>query len=138
MILFGCFRVFSPGFKNLKAVRNMAFLTSFIRHLCVLALVCSVRGSVLRRELSILHSYPEPGNYSYVELVCLVIDSFPSPSVVIGATFELNGTDIRDKGIVQTDNGTVQLLLTQEMEGFFTCSQNGSVSNNSVGLAGEA
>ena len=119
-------------------VLDMAFVTSFLRlNLCVLALVCSVRGSVLR-ELSILHSYPEPGNYSYVELVCLVIDSFPSPSVVIGATFELNGTDIRDKGIVQTDNGTVQLLLTQEMEGFFTCSKNGSVSNNSVGLAGEA
>ena len=81
----------------------------------------------------VLHSYPEPGNYSFIELVCVVSD--PSPSVVTGARFELNGTDTGDEETL--DNGTVRLLLTQEKEGFFTCSNNGSVSNNSIGLAGK-
>ena len=55
-----------------------------------------------------------------------------------GARFELNGTDTGDEEIMETlDNGTVRLLLTQEKEGFFTCSNNGSVSNNSIGLAGK-
>ena len=46
----------------------MASLTSFLRlTLCVLAIVGSVRRSVLRDlELSILHSYPEPCNYGYI------------------------------------------------------------------------
>ena len=97
------------------------------------------------QQLTILHSYPEPGNFNYVELVCvvndssqLVNDSSQSSSVVSGARFQLNGTDIEEDDEIgeKLDNGTVILLLTQEKEGFFTCSYNESMSTNSIGLAG--
>ena len=91
------------------------------------------------QKLTILHSYPEPGNFSYVRLECvvsgsiqLVNDSIQFSSVVSGARFQLNGTDI---GV--TINGILRLLLTQEKEGFFTCSHNESISSNSIGLAGK-
>ena len=113
-----------------------------------------------RQQLTILHSYPEPDNYNYVELVCvvndssqlvndssqlaivssqLVNDSSQSSSVVSEARFQLNGTDIgEDDEIVENvGDKTIQLLLTQEKEGFFTCSYNESTSSNSIGLAGK-
>ena len=115
-------------------------------------LVASVFAQVLvvGSQLTILHSYPEPGNFSYVELVCVatgssqlvndsiqfVNDSSQSSSVVSEARFQLNGTDIGEDD-ENLENGTIRLLLTQEMEGFFTCSLNGSVSNTLVGLAGK-
>ena len=120
-----------------------------------------VLAELRQQQLTILHSYPEPGNFSYVELVCvandssqLVIDSSRlfndflasvcvvndshSSSVVSEITFQLNGTDIGegDEIVKNLDNGTIQLLLTQEKEGFFTCSHNESMSTNSIGLAG--
>ena len=54
------------------------------------------------------------------------------------ARFQLNGTDIEedDKIAVTLSNGSLLLLLTQEKEGFFTCSYNMSTSANSIGLAG--
>ena len=92
------------------------------------------------RPLTILHHYPESGNYSYVKLTCLNHHhplSGLSPSVVSGARFQLNGTFIGEEEMVlNMDNGAVLLLLTQEKEGFFTCSHIRSVSSNSIGLAG--
>ena len=98
------------------------------------------------QQLTIFHSYTEPGNFSYVELVCvasdssqLVNDSSQSSSVVSEARFQLNGTDIEEDDEIgeNLDNRTIQLLLTQEQEGFFTCSHNESMmSTNSIGLAG--
>ena len=100
--------------------------------------IFSVNPPTVDHQQLILHSYPEPGNFSYVELVCVVNDSSQSSSVVSEARFQLNGTDIEeDDEIVATlGNGTILLLLTQEKEGFFTCSHNMSTSANSVGLAG--
>ena len=102
--------------------------------LCVLLVSVGAESG----QLTILHSYPEPGNFSYVELVCVANDSSQSSSVVSGARFQLNGTDIEedDEIVENLDNGTIQLLLTQEKEGFFTCSHNMSTSANSIGLAG--
>ena len=121
---------------------------TFLFVLCVLLVSVGAESE----QLTILHSYPEPGNFSYVELVCvvndssqlvndnsqLVNDSSQSSSVVSGARFQLNGTDIEedDEIVENLDNGTIQLLLTQEKEGFFTCSHNMSTSANSIGLAG--
>ena len=164
---------------------------SFLLVLCVLLVSVGAESG----QLTILHSYPEPGNFSYVELVCvvndssqlvndnsqsssdrsqlvidssqsssdrgqfvidrrqsssdrgqlvndssqLVNDSSQSSSVVSGARFQLNGTDIEedDEIVENLDNGTILLLLTQEKEGFFTCSHNNiSISANSIGLAG--
>ena len=85
--------------------------------------------------LVILHSYPEPGNYSYVELSCVITGSALPSYVVSGARFQLNGTDIGEE-VETRSSGAVRLVLTQEKEGFFTCFQNGSFSNNSIGLAG--
>ena len=63
-----------------------------------------------------------------------------SQSGVIGASFQLNGTDIEEEidsvETVADANSTVRFLLTQENEGFFTCSLNGLLSNNSIALAG--
>ena len=90
-----------------------------------------------QQQLAILHFYPEPDNYNYVELVCVAYGS-RALSVVTEGTFQLNGTDIGedDEIAVILSNGTVRLLLTQEKEGFFTCSYNESMSTNSIGLAG--
>ena len=162
----------------------MAAARSFLLVLCVLLVLVGAESG----QLTILHSYPEPGNFSYVQLVCvasdssqlvndnsqsssdrsqlvidssqsssdrgqlvndnsqsssdrgqLVIDSSQSSSVVSGARFQLNGTDIEedDEIVENLDNGTILLLLTQEKEGFFTCSHNNiSISTNSIGLAG--
>ena len=100
---------------------------------CLCLLMLEMVGTE-SRQLIIDHSYPEPGNFSNVQLECKLNDSGLSPSVVTGARFLLNGTDIKMNETL--DNGAVRLLLTHEKEGFYTCSQNGSVSNNSVGLAG--
>ena len=114
---------------------------AFLLVLCVLLVSVGAESG----QLTILHSYPEPDNFSYAELVCvandssqLVNDSSQSSSVVSGARFQLNGTDIEeDDDIVENlDSGTIQLLLTQEKEGFFTCSYNESMSTNFIGLAG--
>ena len=106
------------------------------KSLVILTLLLGLVGTE-SSQLTLLHSYPEPGNFSYVELVCVASGPSPPSAVTAGAQFQLNGTHIREEEIVQTiDNGTVRLLLTQEYEGFFTCSLNGSVSSNSVGLAG--
>ena len=133
----------------------MAAARTFLLVLCVLLVSVGAESG----QLTTLHSYPEPGNYSYVELVCVVNDSSQlvndssqlvndssqsssgssqSSSVVSETRFQLNGTEIgEDDEIVENlDNGTVQLLLTQEKEGFFTCSYNESMSTNSIGLAG--
>ena len=115
---------------------------TFLLVLCVLLVSVGAESG----QLTILHSYPEPGNFNYVELVCvandssqLVNDSSQSSSVVSEARFQLNGTDIEedDEIVENLDNGTIQLLLTQQKEGFFTCSHNNmSTSANSIGLAG--
>ena len=89
------------------------------------------------RMPTILHSYPEPGNFSYVELVCVASD-IQSSSVMTGARFQLNGTEIGEDEMTETlKNGSVRLLLTQEKEGFFTCTHDVlSMSSSSIGLAG--
>ena len=104
-----------------------------------------VFGLLASGELEIVSTYPDSHNFSYIELVC-VDDSEPSnvsQSGVIGASFQLNGTDIEEEidsvetvADANSTNSTIRFLLTQEKEGFFTCSLNGSSSNNSIGLAG--
>lgn len=63
-----------------------------------------------------------------------------SQSEVIGANFQLNGTDIEEEidsvENLADINGTVRFILTQETEGFFTCSLDENATN-SVGLAGK-
>ena len=84
----------------------------------------------------IFHSYPEPGNFSYVELVCVASGS-QSSSVVSGARFQLDGNDIGDEMTETLMNGSVRVLLTQEKEGYFSCTHDVlSKSSNSIGLAG--
>ena len=103
----------------------MAFAVSLATSLLLTLLVAESN-----QQLTILHSYPEPDNFSYVELVCVTSDSsqlVQSSSVVSGARFQFNGTDIeRDDEIVVTlsHHGYLLLLLTQEKEGFLTCSHN--------------
>ena len=112
----------------------MALTAFLLSSILQLALVGTGSG-----QLTILHSYPEPSNFSYVELACVVTDSGRCCLVATGATFQLNGTDLGEEEIVETlENGTVRLLLAQKKEGFFTCVQNRSVSSNSIGLAGKS
>ena len=104
---------------------------TFLLVLCVLLVSVGAESE----QLTILHSYPEPGNFSYVALFCFTYyDWF----LVREARFQLNGTDIgeNDEIVENLNDISIQLLLTQEKEGFFTCSYNESVSINSIGLAG--
>ena len=88
------------------------------------------------RQLILRHAYPENNNFSYIELTCLY-ENPESHSLAVGADFQLNGTDIEEElNVTDIGNGTIRFILTPEKEGFVTCSLNGSLSNNSIGLAG--
>ena len=91
-------------------------------------------------EVVILATYPDSDNFSSIRLSCVYDMSSGPQSEGIGAKFQLNGTDIKEEIDEVEDftdiNGTVHFVLTQEKEGFFTCSLNGSLSINSIGLAG--
>lgn len=103
----------------------------------VLALVPAPVVVTESEELLILATYPDSDNFSYIELSC-VHDMSSCPQFEGNKTkFQLNGTDI-EKQIdeVEDFNSKVRFVLTPEREGFFTCSLNGFVSNNSIGLAG--
>ena len=75
-------------------------------------------------------SYPVQGSYSYIELQCL---DNSSQTPLPGASFQLNGTDIAEN-VKETE---LVFTLKQEDEGFFSCSYSGSVSINTIGLAGK-
>ena len=76
-------------------------------------------------------------NFSSIQLSCVYDMSSGPQSEGIGAKFKLNGTDIKEEiDEVEDINGTVHFVLTPEKEGFFTCSLNGSLSINTIGLAG--
>ena len=108
--------------------------------LIICALTVVTLSESEKRELKIVSSYPKSENLSYIELIC-VYESVVLKSEVIEAQFQLNGTDIKEEiDEVKTlagANNTIHFLLTQDKEGFFTCSLNESVSNNSIGLAGK-
>ena len=91
-------------------------------------------------EVVIFATYPDSDNFSSIELSCIYNVSSGPLSEGIGAKFQLNETDIKEEMDEVEDftdiNGTVHFVLTPEKEGFFTCSLNGSLSNNSIGLAG--
>ena len=102
---------------------------------CVLVL-SPPSASAESRQLVLRHDYPENNNFSYIELTCLYEDP-ESHSLAVGADFQLNGTDIEEElNVTDIGNGTIRFILTPKKEGFFTCSLNGSLSNNSIGLAG--
>ena len=105
--------------------------------LAIAPLVVAESGDL---ELLILATYPDSHNFSYIELSCVYDMPSGPQSEGIEAKFQLNGTDIKeeiDEVEYFTDsNGTVRFVFTQEKEGCFTCSVNGSFSNNSIGLAG--
>ena len=89
-------------------------------------------------QLVLRHAYPENTNFSYIELACLYEDA-ESHILAVRAAFQLNGTDLdkeEELNVTDIGNGTIRFILTQEREGFFTCSLNESLSNNSIGLAG--
>lgn len=81
-------------------------------------------------------------DHGYVELTCeyYVKLYIVYQSKIIGAKFQLNGTDINEAIDECEDwpdnNGTVSFLLTEEREGKFTCSYNGLFSKNTVTLPG--
>ena len=88
-------------------------------------------------EVVILATYPDSDNFSSIQLNCVYDMSSGPQSEGIGTKFQLNGTDIKEEiDEVEDFNGTVHFVLTPEKEGFFTCSLNGSLSINSIGLAG--
>ena len=93
--------------------------------------VCTIALAplALTQSVTLRSSYPVANNYSFVELKCL--DSiYQTPER--GASFQRNGTTI----VEDVADGTTFITLTQETEGFFTCSLAGSVSNK-IGLAGK-
>ena len=106
----------------------------------VLAIAPLVVGESGDLELLILATYPDSHNFSSIELSCVYNMSSGPLTEGIGAKFQLNGRDIKEEIDEVEDftniNGTVHFVLTQEKEGYFTCSLNGTLSNNSIGLAG--
>lgn len=115
---------------------------SLVGILLITSVVALASDPLAMTRLEIVASHPDSDNFSYIELSCVYGMSgiVHSQSQVIGAKFLLNGTDIKEEIDEVRDfsdsNGTVQFILTQEKEGFFTCSLNGYLSKNSIGLAG--
>ena len=111
-------------------------LAAILLVVCVLVLSIP-SASAESGRLILRHDYPENStNFSYIELTCLY-ENPESHSLAVGADFQLNGTDIEEElNVTDIGNGTIRFILTPEKEGFFTCSLNGSLSNNSIGLAG--
>ena len=100
---------------------------------CIFVSFFFLRGaSVASAQLRTAHSYPLDGNFSYVTLACLD-GALPAQ----GAKFQLNTTDIKETihDVSHDGNDTISFLFTQDQEGEFTCSRNGTVSNG-IALAG--
>ena len=92
-------------------------------------------------HLVLLHAYPDNNtNFSKIELTCLC-ENPASQSLAVGAHFQLNGADIEEgRSVTDIRDGTIHFILTPCRKGrlnFFTYSLNGSLSNNSIGLAGK-
>ena len=94
--------------------------------------VYTIALALTESDLALLinSSYPVEGNFSYVKLQCLIKSS---QTPLLGASFQLNGTDIAEN-VKETE---IFLTLKQEDEGFFSCSLADSFSLNSIGLAGK-
>ena len=115
----------------------MALVSILLLVTSVLALAPLVVAESGDLEVVILATYPDSDNFSSIQLSCVYDMSSGPQSEGIGAKFQLNGTDIKEEiDEVEDINGTVHFVLTPEKEGFFTCSLNGSLSINSIGLAG--
>ena len=82
-------------------------------------------------QLSIINSYPELGNFSYVTLTCLD-GSFPAKN----AEFRLNGTSIAEIiDVTEAGEGKITFVLKQDKEGLFSCVLHERESNSKA-LAG--
>ena len=102
-------------------------MDSGITRVLVLLLFLTFKMSLALSDPVLIHSYPRPDDFSYVQLQCQN-NSMPAEGVV---TFQLNENDIKE--VNNTD--TITFLLLPDREGEFTCSYNGFVSN-ATGLAG--
>ena len=97
----------------------------------VLAVVCAVKAQV---HLAV--DYPEQGNYNLVTLTCS--DNFG---------FRLDDAEFLRRAPDQDSpvqlpgsptNGEITIILTQEEEGYFSCSSvSGGGNSSEIGLAGE-
>ena len=90
---------------------------------CALAVVCNVEGQPNLRV-----DYPQEGNYNMVTLSCR--DSFGG--VLNDAEFYKRVPGEGSSELL-SDN---EITLTQEEEGYFSCSSGGSTSTE-IGLAGK-
>ena len=99
---------------------------SLIIALCVSVVVLTETN----QTFLIQYEYPLADNLSYIEFQC--VDN-SSQTAVLGASFQLNGTTIAEN----SQQNEIFFTLTQENEGFFTCSLDGLSSTNTIGLAGE-
>ena len=118
----------------MKSGKRYGISGHFACYMCSSASVPS--ASAESGQLIVRHAYPETDtNFTYIELTCLYEDP-ESRILAVGADFQLNGTDVEEElNVTDIGDGTIRFILTPENEGFFTCSLNGSLSNNSIGLA---
>ena len=113
-------------------------LAGILLAVCVLVL-STPSASTQSGQLVLHYGYPVNNtNFSYIALICIYEDP-ESNTFIEGADYQLNGTDIEEElNVTNGEDGTLRFILTTEKEGFFTCSLNGSLSNNSIGFAGES
>ena len=102
-----------------------------VQVICVLAVVCSGEAQV-----NLAVDYPEPGNYSLVTLTCN--DNFGT-MLTNNVEFlrRAPGQDSPVQLSGSPTNGEITITLTQEEEGYFSCSSDSVLSTNQIGLAGE-
>ena len=109
-------------------------MTAHLEHvICFLAILCAVKAQV-----DIAVNYPEQGNYNLVTLTCNDDFGFPLNDAEFLRRAPGQGSDANQLQVSPT-NGEITITLTQEEEGYFSCSSvsGGGTSINEIGLAGK-
>lgn len=120
---FGTVTARSGEFSNIIMLSSPANLLA----VCKLLLLAATRSRQMKPSL--INEYPMENNFSFVRLTCME-DAFHTTPVE-DAEFMRNNSTKEMKWMRPKDDGpgSIAVVLTQEHEGNFSCSSNGSYSN---------
>ena len=102
-----------------------------VRVICVLAIVYAAEA----QQPNLVVEYPQQGNYNLVTLSCRngLGESLNDTEFLRRAPGQDSRVQLQGSPI----NGEITISLTQEEEGYFSCSSSGGNRSSETGLAGE-
>ena len=102
-----------------------------VKVICVLAIVCAAAEG----QPNLFVEYPQQGNYNLVTLSCR--NSFEESLNDAEFIKRAPGQDSPVQLPGSPTNGEITITLTQEEEGYFSCSS-ANVPSDEIGLAGKS